>query len=85
MAKKTDPVSMDIIEKFDYLNEKENKIAAIVKWGDNDPTFDVRRCGENKDGEFYLAKGISLSYAEAEELYEILKENLKKIKKKLNP
>ena len=31
MAKKTDPVSMDIIEKFDYLNEKENKIAAIVK------------------------------------------------------
>ena len=85
MAKKTDPVSMDIIEKFDYLNEKENKIAAIVKWGDNDPTFDVRRCGENKDGEFYLAKGISLSYAEAVELYEILKENLKKIKKKLNP
>lgn len=84
MSKK-DPISMEVVEKFDYLNDKENKVAAVVKWGDNDPTFDIRRCGENKEGEFYLAKGISLSYDEAESLYEILKENLKKIKKKLDP
>lgn len=85
MAKSKDPITMEVVEKFDYLNAKENKVAAIVKWGDNDPTFDIRRCGENKEGEFYLAKGISLSYDEAEALYEILKENLKKIKKKLDP
>ena len=85
MAKKNDSISMEIIEKFDYLNTKENKVVSIVKWGDNDPTLDIRRCGENKEGEFYLAKGISLSYDEAEALYEILKENLKKIKKKLDP
>ena len=85
MAKSKDPITMEVVEKFDYLNDKENKVAAIVKWGDNDPTFDIRRCGENKEGEFYLAKGISLSYDEAEALYEILKENLKKIKKKLDP
>ena len=85
MAKSKDPITMEVVEKFDYLNAKENKVAASVKWGDNDPTFDIRRCGENKEGEFYLAKGISLSYDEAEALYEILKENLKKIKKKLDP
>lgn len=85
MAKSKDPITMEVVEKFDYLNDKENKVAAVVKWGDNDPTFDIRRCGENKEGEFYLAKGISLSYDEAEALYEILKENLKKIKKKLDP
>ena len=84
MSKK-DPISMEVVEKFDYLNDKENKVAAVVKWGDNNPTFDIRRCGENKEGEFYLAKGISLSYDEAEALYEILKENLKKIKKKMDP
>ena len=85
MAKSKDPITMEVVEKFDYLNDKENKVAAVVKWGDNDPTFDIRRCGENKEGEFYLAKGISLSYDEAEALYEILKENLKKIKKKMDP
>lgn len=76
---------MEIIEEIDYLNDKDSKVAAIVKWGDNNPTFDIRRCGENKEGKFYLAKGISLSYDEAETLYEILKDNLKKIKKKLDP
>ena len=85
MAKSKDPITMEVVEKFDYLNDKENKVTAVVKWGDNDPTFDIRRCGENKEGEFYLAKGISLSYDEAEALYEILKENLKKIKKKMDP
>lgn len=85
MAKSKDPITMEVVEKLDYLNDKENKVAAVVKWGDNDPTFDIRRCGENKEGEFYLAKGISLSYDEAEALYEILKENLKKIKKKMDP
>jgi hypothetical protein len=85
MAKNKDSITMEVVEKFDYLNDKENKVAAVVKWGDNNPTFDIRRCGENKEGELYLAKGISLSYDEAEALYEILKENLKKIKKKLDP
>jgi len=85
MAKNKESITMEVVEKYAYLNDKENKVAAVVKWGDNDPTFDIRRCGENKEGEFYLAKGISLSYDEAEALYEILKENLKKIKKKLDP
>lgn len=85
MAKNKESITMEVVEKYAYLNDKENKVAAVVKWGDNDPTFDIRRCGENKAGEFYLAKGISLSYDEAEALYEILKENLKKIKKKLDP
>ena len=62
MAKKNDSISMEVIEKFDYLNTKENKVVAVVKWGDNEPTLDIRRCGENKDGEFYLSKGISLNY-----------------------
>ena len=47
MAKSKDPITMEVVEKFDYLNDKENKVAAVVKWGDNDPTFDIRRCGEN--------------------------------------
>ena len=85
MAKNKESITMEVVEKYAYLNDKENKVAAVVKWGDNDPTFDIRRCGENKEGEFYLAKGISLSYDEAEALYEILKENLKKIKKKMDP
>lgn len=84
MAKK-DSISMEIIEKFYYLNDKENKVTAVVKWGDNDPTFDIRRCGENKEGEFYLAKGISLNLEETEALYNTLKEYMKKIKKQLNP
>lgn len=85
MAKSKESITMEVVEKFDYLNNKENKVAAVVKWGDNNPTFDIRRCGEDKEGEFYLAKGISLSYDEAEELYEILKDNLKKIKKIMDP
>ena len=85
MAKKNDSISMEVIEKFDYLNTKENKVVAVVKWGDNEPTLDIRRCGENKDGEFYLSKGISLNYDETKILYEILKDQLKHIKKTLNP
>lgn len=82
---KKDPISMEIVEKFDYLNDKDSKITAVVRWGDNNPTFDIRRCGENKDGEFYLAKGISLNLEETEALYDTLKEYMKKIKKQLNP
>ena len=85
MAKNKEPITMEVIEKYDFLNIKENKVAAVVKWGDNDPTFDIRRCGENKDGEFYLAKGISLNLEETEVLYDILKEFMKKIKKQLDP
>lgn len=85
MAKKNDSISMEVIEKFDFLNAKENKVVAVVKWGDNDPTLDIRRCGENKEGEFYLSKGISLTYEEAEILYDVLKSEMKSIKKKLNP
>ena len=85
MAKNKEPITMEVIEKYDFLNTKENKVAAVVKWGDNDPTFDIRRCGENKDGEFYLAKGISLNLEETEVLYDILKEFMKKIKKQLDP
>ena len=85
MAKSKDPITMEVVEKYDFLNTKENKIAAVVKWGDNDPTFDIRRCGENKEGEFYLSKGISLNLEETEVLYDILKEFMKKIKKQLDP
>ena len=86
MAKKTDDrVKMEIVENIEYLNEKKTKIVSIIKWNDNDPTLDIRRCGEKKSGEFYIAKGISLSYDEAEELYKILKDNLKRIKKKMDP
>lgn len=82
---KKDPISMEIVEKFDYLNDKDSKITAVVRWGGNNPTFDIRRCGENKEGEFYLAKGISLNLEETEALYDTLKEYMKKIKKQLNP
>ena len=53
--------------------------------GYNGNTLDIRHCGKNKDGKQYVSKGISLSYDEAEELYNILKDNLKKIKKKMDP
>jgi hypothetical protein len=85
MAKKTDELSMEIIDEYGYLNKKESKFVSIIKWGDNDNTLDIRRCGKNKDGKQYVSKGISLSYDEAEELYNILKDNLKKIKKKMDP
>lgn len=65
-------ISCNIRKTYGYLNEKENKVFALVSWNDNDPKFDIRKCYE-KDGKLVLASGISLSEEEMEQLVELWK------------
>lgn len=61
-----------ILKIHGYLNEAKSKVLLTVKWGDNNPTFEIRRCRE-VDGKLQLLKGISIQKSEYKELKKLLK------------
>lgn len=69
-TKKADSLSVEIEEKYGYLNDKENKIFAKVSWDGKEAKYDIRKC-YTKDGETKLGSGISLTEDELETLIEL--------------
>lgn len=67
-------VKYELVKKIKKLSESEggsSKELNIVKWGDAEPVYDIRKWrGEQP------TKGISLTKAEAEELLKALKKEL---------
>lgn len=75
--KKTDELKYEVLEKFGKLTdepEKYNYELRLIKWGDGDPKYDLRKWKENEDGSERMTKGITLNAEELQELFEILKE-----------
>lgn len=64
----------EVVKNISVLNEDKggDKQFNIVKWGDLEPMYDIRRW---KNGT--PSKGLSLTREEAEKLLEALKEELK--------
>ena len=76
MAKfnKDDEMKFEIIQHFGVLMERKNgwkKELNKVKWGDNDPKWDIREWNEEHDK---MSRGITLTEEEAGKLSEILKQ-----------
>jgi hypothetical protein len=70
MAKNED-VKFEIIQHFGVMKERKNgwkKELNKVKWGDNDPKWDIREWNEEHDK---MSRGITLSDEEAKILFEI--------------
>ena len=63
-----------IIKIHGYVNDSKSKILATVKWGDNDPTLDIRRCRELDDGTLQLLKGISIQKHEFHNLDQLIQD-----------
>lgn len=70
MAKNED-VKFEIIQHFGVMKERKNgwkKELNKVKWGDNDPKWDIREWNEEHNK---MSRGITLSDEEAKILFEI--------------
>ncbi len=69
-ANKSDELKYEVIEKFGVLDSdsKMPKELRLIKWGDNDPKYDIRGWGVNDDGTERMTKGIT---SDAEELYSL--------------
>ena len=57
---------------YGYLNEKKNKMVALVEINGTQK-LDIRSCYEDEDGKLKPSKGISLSKDELKELRKLLK------------
>lgn len=76
---KNTTISCDIVEKFGYLNDHENKIFAKVSWSDREPKYDIRKCYINTEsGELMLGAGISLTEDEMEMLVSLYQTSKKR-------
>lgn len=72
MAKNED-VKFEIIQHFGVMKERKNgwkKELNKVKWGDNDPKWDIREWNEEHDK---MSRGITLTEDEAKNLSQFLK------------
>lgn len=69
--KSTEKLECTILTTYGYLNNKENKILAKVRWGNNEPKFDIRKCYRLENGELQLGAGISLTDEEFQALIEL--------------
>jgi hypothetical protein len=70
MAKNED-VKFEIIQHFGVMKERKNgwkKELNKVKWGNNDPKWDIREWNEEHDK---MSRGITLTDEEAKILFEI--------------
>lgn len=75
-TKKTDELNYEVIEKFGVLDSdsKMPKELRLIKWGDNDPKYDIRGWGTNEDGSEKMTKGITFDAEELMSLFDILSE-----------
>lgn len=62
-------VKCEVVKKIRVLSQYANKTKELnlVKWGNMDPTYDIRKWEDGKPG-----KGIALSLEETKALYESL-------------
>lgn len=65
----------DIIDDLGPVGEQGKRLK-IVKWGNNQPKYDVRSWRKNEDGELLPGKGVTLTKEEARELVHIFSLNL---------
>ena len=72
---KKEELSYEVIEKFGVLDSdsKMPKELRLIKWGDNEPKYDIRGWSLNEDGTEKMTKGITLDSEELQSLFEILK------------
>ena len=71
---KDDEMKFEITQHFGVLMERKNgwkKELNKVKWGDNDPKWDIREWNEEHDK---MSRGITLTEEEAGKLSQILKQ-----------
>lgn len=71
---KNDDMKFEITQHFGVMKERKNgwkKELNKVKWGDNDPKWDIREWNEEHNK---MSKGITLSEEEASKLSQILKQ-----------
>ncbi|MBQ7171914.1 MAG: hypothetical protein IJR89_06535 [Clostridia bacterium] len=62
-------VKYEVVKKIKVLSQgtKKTKELNLIKWGAMEPTYDIRKWEEDTPG-----KGITLTAAEAKELYSAL-------------
>jgi hypothetical protein len=75
-AKKDDDFTFEIVEHYEDLTEPNEKSWRkefnLVKWGDNEPTYDVRSWNEDHSK---CSKGCSMKYEELAILVEACSEH----------
>jgi len=72
---RNEAVKYEVMERYGELDTdgKYVKELRLVKWGTNDPKYDIRGWMTDEDGEEKMQKGITLDAEELMSLYEILK------------
>lgn len=69
-------IKYEVIEKCGVISEGKNGWTTelrYVKWGDNDPKYDIRSWVTNEDGTEKCGKGITLTGEQLEALGNIIK------------
>lgn len=72
---KTKPKTLTVKIKtiHGYLNQKRNKVVATIKFNDDEPAVNIRKCWIDEDtGELKTGQGIILTESELDALVEIL-------------
>ena len=74
MAKNT-TISYEVKEVLGVLDSDSTmqKELRLISWNGNEPKYDLRNWGTDKDGNEVCGKGITLCSEELYSLYEILK------------
>ena len=72
---KKEELSYEVVERFGVLDSdsKMPKELRLIKWGSNEPKYDIRGWSLNEDGTEKMTKGITLDSEELQSLFEILK------------
>lgn len=72
---KNSTISYEVIEKIGTLDSDSTmpKELRLISWNGNEPKYDLRNWGTDKDGNEKCGKGCTLDREELFSLYEILK------------
>ena len=76
---KDDDFKYEVLEKCGVIGKRKAYSAELryVKFGDNEPKYDLRSWKENEDGTETMTKGFSMTGEELYELYKILDKMVK--------
>ena len=78
MLKPVDKINYRIVKELGVLSKKENTSTELnlISYNDYKPKLDLRKWETKEDGTKYLQRGLTLTDAEARELYKALENYL---------
>lgn len=78
MLKPVDKINYRIVKELGVLSKKDNTSTELnlISYNDYKPKLDLRKWETKEDGTKYLQRGLTLTDAEAKELYKALENYL---------